>query len=91
MVYWAAIRRRARFESMSENEPKQKEIIQVYDSLNQQLTDCIHEKKRKGEIIAQLTQNFPEIDPADLEQYINHNLAGQSKTEKIKISQKPEI
>ena len=86
MVYWAAIRRRARFESMSENEPKQKEIIQVYDSLNQQLTDCIHEKKRKDEIIAQLTQNFPEIDPADLEQYINHNLAGQSKTDRINSS-----
>ena len=86
MVYWAAIRRRARFESMSENEPKQKEIIQVYDSLNQQLTDCIHEKKRKGEIITQLTQNFPEIDPAVLEQYINHNLAGQSKTDRINSS-----
>ena len=35
---------------MDKNESKQKEIIQVYDSLNQQLTDCIKGKKRKDEI-----------------------------------------
>ena len=58
---------------MNKNESKQKEIIQVYDSLNQQLTDCVKEKKRKDEIIDQLTRNFPEIDPAELEQYVNHN------------------
>jgi len=32
---------------MNKNESKQKEIIQVYDSLNQQLTDCIKGKKKK--------------------------------------------
>ena len=68
---------------MNKNESNQKEIIQVYDSLNQQLTNCIKEKKRKDEIIDQLTKNFPEIDPGDLEQYVNHNLAGQLKTDGI--------
>ena len=71
---------------MNKNESKQKEIIQVYDSLNQQLTDCVKEKKRKDEIIDQLTRNFPEIDPADLEQYVNHNLAGQLKIDRINSS-----
>ncbi|SVC89691.1 uncharacterized protein METZ01_LOCUS342545, partial [marine metagenome] len=71
---------------MNKNESKQKEIIQVYDSLNQQLTDCIKEKKRKDEIIDQLTRNFPEIDPADLEQHVNHNLAGQLKIDRINSS-----
>ena len=71
---------------MNKNESKQKEIIQVYDSLNQQLTDCIKGKKRKDEIIDQLTRNFPEIDPADLEQHVNHNLAGQLKIDRINSS-----
>jgi len=71
---------------MSENESKQKEMIQAYDSLNQQLTDCIKEKKRKDGIIDQLTRNFPEIDPVDLEQYVDHNLAGQLKIDRINSS-----
>ena len=73
---------------MNKNESKQKEIIQVYDSLNQQLTDCVKEKKRKDEIIDQLTRNFPEIDPADLEQYVNHNLAGQLKIDRINFTRR---
>ena len=71
---------------MSENESKQKEMIQAYDSLNQQLTDSIKEKKRKDGIIDQLTRNFPEIDPVDLEQYVDHNLAGQLKIDRINSS-----